>query len=571
MSNLIQIADMLKGMPDQYLQQEAQQPSGVAPPFMVLSEIQRRKALRVPMTQAPTSTVYEDLIASGGQPPQQGMPGAPMRGIDALGGPPGPPQGMPGGPPPDQQGLGAMASQLPPTMQQAAQPVPPSMNPMRMSGGGVVRMYEGGPTRFFSAADAARVAARAHQSPLGQNPDEENYYQALLGLLDRQQEYTPYEYKAPTPYEFKEPDLGAILGEVRKLRSASPTEGLEQRIRELEEERKNVRRPGLGDMLFETGLGMMASPSPYAAQSLGAGALSAFKNYENRQYDADQRSAGMADRLATLRQAAAQSQLGQETKELDLANSIAQRLHGSDIVKAQTQGSLDVAQENARRASYEAEQRWKLGTLGTEADVLKAFKPREIPYSYTKEGIDAAEDIYRRRRKIMVDNPLPKTPTTKFGSAEADFAMTSPQLWAQANALIHDQLTGTDPTGKPYVPSTKWVPSDPKDPKSPKVEKKLQDKDRYAIAVEFAIKNAGNAEYFKDWTPTKRAAILNMLRHPPSAQQLKDAGLSNSVLEYLKRQMEQNNMPDSNNPFSGTIPRANDDDEGVDYDYMIQP
>ena len=46
MPSLIEIAERLKGMPDQYLQQEAQQPSGVAPPYLVLSEIQRRSKMR---------------------------------------------------------------------------------------------------------------------------------------------------------------------------------------------------------------------------------------------------------------------------------------------------------------------------------------------------------------------------------------------------------------------------------------------------------------------------------------------------------------------------------------------
>lgn len=66
MANLIEQMNVLKGLDDQTLQAELNSPSGTAPPFMVLSEVQRRKDMRqryegeVARRQKRT-TVAEDL------------------------------------------------------------------------------------------------------------------------------------------------------------------------------------------------------------------------------------------------------------------------------------------------------------------------------------------------------------------------------------------------------------------------------------------------------------------------------------------------------------------------------
>tara|TARA_R110000751_G_scaffold147131_1_gene251506 strand:- start:26 stop:361 length:336 start_codon:yes stop_codon:yes gene_type:complete len=44
--NIIDTEDMIKGLPDAALQKEAQNPSGQAPQFLVVSEIKRRKDMR---------------------------------------------------------------------------------------------------------------------------------------------------------------------------------------------------------------------------------------------------------------------------------------------------------------------------------------------------------------------------------------------------------------------------------------------------------------------------------------------------------------------------------------------
>jgi hypothetical protein len=86
--NLIEQANVLKGLDDMTLQAEMQSPSGAAPPFLVLTEIGRRKDMRQRFAaeaarQKPSTTVVED-IAFGA------MPSMPSGGIgDAVAAPQG--------------------------------------------------------------------------------------------------------------------------------------------------------------------------------------------------------------------------------------------------------------------------------------------------------------------------------------------------------------------------------------------------------------------------------------------------------------------------------------------------
>jgi hypothetical protein len=92
MPDLIQVAQDLKNAPDQWLAQQMQNPTGVAPPWLIASEVQRREQLRsgASKAQQPTSSVSQDLIRSlfARIPPTAG-----------LGPPQGPGQAPPGMPP----------------------------------------------------------------------------------------------------------------------------------------------------------------------------------------------------------------------------------------------------------------------------------------------------------------------------------------------------------------------------------------------------------------------------------------------------------------------------------------
>jgi len=83
--NILQQEDIIKGLPDQALQEEAKSPSGQVPQFLVVSEIQRRTDMRSkykdPNQQQPQGTIADQITQEGiasvqpqQQQPQQGQP-----------------------------------------------------------------------------------------------------------------------------------------------------------------------------------------------------------------------------------------------------------------------------------------------------------------------------------------------------------------------------------------------------------------------------------------------------------------------------------------------------------------
>ncbi len=69
--NMIDVQDKLKGLSQQQLVAEMQSPSGVAPQFLVLSEITRRKRMQDSyqnQQQQPNTTIAEEAVASAGVP-----------------------------------------------------------------------------------------------------------------------------------------------------------------------------------------------------------------------------------------------------------------------------------------------------------------------------------------------------------------------------------------------------------------------------------------------------------------------------------------------------------------------
>lgn len=78
--NVFQIQESLRTLPDDHLMREMQQPSGAAPQYLVLTEINRRQQLRSSMgAQMPTTTVAQDMMAGmNGQPQAPGGQTPPM-------------------------------------------------------------------------------------------------------------------------------------------------------------------------------------------------------------------------------------------------------------------------------------------------------------------------------------------------------------------------------------------------------------------------------------------------------------------------------------------------------------
>ena len=87
--NILDVEDMIKGLPDQRLQQEAEAPTGQVPQFLVISEIQRRTDMRKRFSdqqqQAPQGTVKDQVVQQGiaaiapPDPQMQAAMGAPVQ------------------------------------------------------------------------------------------------------------------------------------------------------------------------------------------------------------------------------------------------------------------------------------------------------------------------------------------------------------------------------------------------------------------------------------------------------------------------------------------------------------
>jgi hypothetical protein len=119
--NIIQISEQLKDVPDQFLMQEIQNPTGSYPSYLVVSELTRRKRMREgAVKQEPTTSVAEDLV---------GISGTPQAAQSTLGA---------------AQQMMAQPQQMP--MPEMGMNVPETGTPM-MATGGLVAFEQGGPIR----------------------------------------------------------------------------------------------------------------------------------------------------------------------------------------------------------------------------------------------------------------------------------------------------------------------------------------------------------------------------------------------------------------------------------------
>jgi len=147
--NLIELENLVKGAPDEYLVKEVQQPSGKVPPFLALSEIQRRKDMRdrymAQTNEGPKPTIAEQLVG----------------GIGSMGGVQ-PPQGA-SVPTPSATGIPSVGA--PPTASGAApMPTPPGI-PQGFAAGGLVGYADGGVTPLGSQVRSGTPYLDAMNAP----------------------------------------------------------------------------------------------------------------------------------------------------------------------------------------------------------------------------------------------------------------------------------------------------------------------------------------------------------------------------------------------------------------------
>ena len=155
--------DELKHWPDDRLIAEMQNPSGVAPQYLLFTEINRREDVRSryeAANAAPNTTMAEELVASKTAPVQPPMPQQPGMGPMPPGGGPMPPPDMG---PVDPMSMGGMPPQGmppgPPMMPPMDGGIPMPPGPQGFAYGGLVtQLGQGG-----EAAEASRAPYRAAQ------------------------------------------------------------------------------------------------------------------------------------------------------------------------------------------------------------------------------------------------------------------------------------------------------------------------------------------------------------------------------------------------------------------------
>ena len=147
--NLIELSNNLKDVPDHYLMNEVQQPTGAYPAYLVISELTRRKGMRDrALKNDPKSTVVEDLT----QPNREQM----MSAVAQMQKPapqqqPLPPQMPPQMPlPPQMPQMPASGLMATPQASSLAATDAMASPRKRMAGGGLVAFQEGGDVKRFA-------------------------------------------------------------------------------------------------------------------------------------------------------------------------------------------------------------------------------------------------------------------------------------------------------------------------------------------------------------------------------------------------------------------------------------
>jgi len=315
--NLIEIAESLKDLPDQYLFQEVQAPTGNFPTYLVITELGRRKRMRDSVAkQMPETTVAEDLIQR-----QQAMAQVDQNMIQQAGGLNAMPQA--------QQDLAAMDMlSAQPQMSQMPQEIPAMAGGGMVSfrqGGDVIRAFDGLPEEMYedrptmrglfpaigdifqggfyndiqalerlgytdaqisqmTPAQRAEVARQTRSSmpaavtpaavtrttspaaqpttkpPAAQRPAGPNMF-----TLPTQEEQAAAAKAGLELYERAMPDR---LGDFRT--------DLQNRQKEME----GRRGSNINEALIQAGLGMMGSSSPNFLQAVSQGAMGGLKGYK---------------------------------------------------------------------------------------------------------------------------------------------------------------------------------------------------------------------------------------------------------------------------------------------------
>lgn len=409
MPNLIDQMNILKNLPDQSLAGELSNPTGAVPPYLVLSEVNRRKDMRQRYAgqmaqQAPKTTVVQDQLAALA-PPSQGAaagPGAPM----AQGG--GFPPGMPTGAPAAPQGIAAA--------------------PTGYRHGGVVGYANGG---YVLSPD---------QSVGDAVPDLNAQIDQLYGpttdaggvggsggvgsaLIPPQAATAP----APAPMDL---GIAAAPGADDVSALALPAgpdysgiaAGYQKQLKQ--EQRARDQAPWLG--LMQAGLAIAGGTSPYALENIGKGGAQGLADYSAYMKSAD---AGTADALKGL----SDTQTAQQADEMS-------RLNAQLDIRKEQQAEDPNSPQNTPQAIREAQLYNNMPEntpeqVAAKQAMLKIIQPFAVQNAdaKTEQASQIADAIQAGDQPPVTTGMYGLAPLVKAELAKRGYNMTKANLAYQAD------------------------------------------------------------------------------------------------------------------------------------------
>lgn len=285
MANLIDQMNILKGLDDQTLGAELSRPSGAVPPYLVMSELSRRKDMRQRYAgqlaqQKPATTVLQDQL-SGLAPPSgvaagQGAPMPPMGGVGSS------PSGPVGAPMPASMGINAAADPAPTGYRQ----------------GGIVHYANGGYVGDLSywldpTVQGAQVPDDVGTVDAGgMVPDVSAILPPGAGGIDAinvpSQAMDPalvaqLPVDSATPVYAGTSQAGAAPGQALPAApgptATSPYDTIAAQYQQILDSGKSDKNTAQALALIQAGAAMAAGTSPYALSNIGAGLSAGASSY----------------------------------------------------------------------------------------------------------------------------------------------------------------------------------------------------------------------------------------------------------------------------------------------------
>jgi hypothetical protein len=251
--NLIELENLVKGAPDEYLTKEVKQPTGKIPPFLALSEIQRRKDMRdryqAQKNEGPKPTIADQLTGGG----IGSLPGA---------------QGAQGAPVPTPSATGVPSAGAPPVATGGApMPTPPGQ-PQGFARGGIVKMAEAGVVPLGAEVRSGNPYLDAMSAPQMQYQTEPGGIGDMLAMAGQAVANPPSPATPPVPkYQNKygmttaQVKLAQMLSDPAstKMPEAINYDDLIAQAGQSEKDiREQARKDAIGAALVKLGAGLSA-------------------------------------------------------------------------------------------------------------------------------------------------------------------------------------------------------------------------------------------------------------------------------------------------------------------------